>query len=77
MLFFVKNNLLHNFKIATPSNLERYVDWRIRESREESGRLSYLSGKDRLEIIRELPLIELTTQSEVNVGSLIVSQVQI
>jgi hypothetical protein len=69
--FFVKNNLLHNFKIAIPSDLDKYVDWRIRESREESGRLSYLSGKDRLEVIKELPLIELTTQSEVNVGSLI------
>jgi hypothetical protein len=69
--FFVKNNLLHNFKIAIPSDLEKYVDWRIRESREESGRLSFLSGKDRLEVIKELPLIELTTQSEVNVGSLI------
>jgi hypothetical protein len=69
--FFVKNNLLHKFNIATPSNLEKYVDWRIRESREESGSLSYLSGKDRLEIIKELPLIELTTQSEVYVGSLI------
>jgi len=68
--FFVKNNLLHNFKIAAPINLEKYVDWRIRESREESGRLSYLSGRDRLEIIKELPLIELTTQSEVNVASL-------
>lgn len=68
--FFVKNNLLHNFKITAPSNLEKYVDWRIRESREESGRLSYLSGRDRLEIIKELPLIELTTQSEVNVASL-------
>ena len=69
--FFVKNNLLHNFKIAIPSDLDKYVDWRIRESREESGRLSFLSGKDRLEVIKELPLIELTTQSEVNVGSLI------
>jgi hypothetical protein len=69
--FFVKNNLLHNFKIVIPSDLDKYVDWRIRESREESGRLSYLSGKDRLEVIKELPLIELTTQSEVNVGSLI------
>ncbi len=72
--FFIKNNLLHNFKIATPSDLEKYVDWRIRESRDESGRLSYLSGKDRLEAIRELPLIELTTQSEINVGSLIETQ---
>lgn len=69
--FFIKSNLLDNFKISTPSNLEKYVDWRIRESRDISGRLSYLSGKDRLEIIKELPLIELTTQSEVNVASLI------
>ena len=68
--FFIKSNLLDNFKISTPSNLEKYVDWRIRESRDISGRLSYLSGKDRLEIIKELPLIELTTQSEVNVASL-------
>lgn len=69
--FFVKNDLVHKFKVRLPVELEKYVDWRIRESRDESGRLTYLNGEARLKLIKDLIIFDLPTRSEILIEHLI------
>lgn len=57
--FFVKNNLVNQFTIRTPGKLEEYTDYRVRESRDPQGRLSKLSGQDRLNQIKNLNLVNI------------------
>ena len=48
-------------------DLSRFTDWRVRESRDQSGKLTYLSGKDRLNLIGEMPLIDTGTGEQLTV----------
>jgi len=58
-LFFVKNTRLGSLKpLSAP---EAYVECRFRESRDSNGNLNYLSGKNRLMEIENLPLINVIT----------------
>jgi len=57
--FFVKNIYAPFFKIPSPQ--EAYVESKFRESRGINGELTYISGKERLSVVRELPLIDLET----------------
>jgi hypothetical protein len=43
------------------SDLTPFVDWRVRESRDSHGNLSYLAGADRIQAIADLPLVDVTT----------------
>lgn len=52
--YFVRRNRLAGLRELTAR--EAYVESRFRESRDQSGRLTFLSGAARLEVIRELPL---------------------
>ncbi len=68
--FFIKHNLREKFKIAVPVNLDKFVDWRVRDSRDKDGRLSYLNKNDRVNIIGHLPLLEVPTGKLINLNNL-------
>jgi hypothetical protein len=55
--FFVRNDLQHNLR--TLSAKEGYIESKVRESRDRSGRLSFLSGPDRVHLIRDMPVYEI------------------
>lgn len=55
--FFVKKNLVNLFTIRIPGDLEEYTDYRVRESRDAQGRLNKLSGKERLNQIKNLNVV--------------------
>jgi hypothetical protein len=58
-LFFVKNTYASSFKI--PSIQEAYVESKCRESRDVNGKLTYISEKERLYVVRDLPLLDVET----------------
>ena len=55
-LFFVKKEYISDIKVLTPK--EAYVKSKFRESRDESGNLTYLSHKDGLILIQDLPVYD-------------------
>ena len=69
--FFVHSRYVDRFDFDTKSNYNKYVDWRIRESRSPKGELTYLSGSERLKVINDLPLIDLNTMQMHTVGKLL------
>ena len=64
--FFVSEVYSHLIPFNPNPRDERYFDWRIRESRDESAQLNFLSGRDRQTQIAALPLVELQTNKIVN-----------
>ena len=66
--FFVskKHANLFNFDV---SNLNRFTDWRVRESRNPEGNLTYVSGGDRLRLIDGLPLFNTMTEEITHISS--------
>ena len=62
--FFIKNEKINEFSIEIPTNLELFVDSRVRESRDTSGSLSFLSGKDRLRVIETMPVVNVKSNIE-------------
>ena len=59
--YFVRNDLL-NDKISKKSVEEAYKESKYRESRDETYRLSYLRGGERLEIMRGLNVVNVETK---------------
>ena len=57
--FFVKENYAHSLK-SLLKNITAYPS-KFREARNENGCLQYTSGRDRKELIRELPFLNLNT----------------
>jgi hypothetical protein len=58
--FYVRNDLL-NGKLEALSVERGYTESHYRESRDPSGRLTYVSGPDRLRVIAGLPVINVET----------------
>jgi hypothetical protein len=57
--FFVRQDLANNI---IPTEAKRgFVESKVRESRDETGKRTYLSGKERLDIIANMELIDVTT----------------
>lgn len=58
--FFVKHAAFSLLEIEKPNlaDLSSYCDWRVRESRDENGSLTLLSGESRWELIKNLPYVE-------------------
>lgn len=58
--FFVAKKYTNQLNLVFPdiSNLTRYVDWRVRESRNEKGELTFLSKEEGSRLISHLPLLE-------------------
>jgi hypothetical protein len=66
--FFVRRSQLIAFPLNPPStDLECYTDCRVRESRDLSGKLSYLSRDRGLALIGHLPLIDTSTGAQLSV----------
>lgn len=55
--FFVDKQFSEKF-VFDVSDLSRYTDWRVRESRDKGGKLTYLHGEKRSQIIWGLPLFD-------------------
>jgi hypothetical protein len=70
--FFVRRNeaSFDQLVLPDPQNLDRYVDWRVRESRSVNGELTFLTGSARREMIEDLPLVNVNTRSLTNLASL-------
>jgi hypothetical protein len=51
-------------------DLARFTDWNVRESRNPQGRLSYLSGRDRIRVMADAPVTDVVTGAVRTVGSL-------
>ena len=59
--FFVRSDVSSGFQSLSPE--EGYVLSQFRESRDKEGNLSYLSGRQRLEIISDLPVVNVMDNS--------------
>ncbi len=70
--FFIASDCLDKLSIPLPNfnDLEIYVDWRVRESRDKRGRLNYLANAERQKLIANMPLIDLETKAEIFVSDL-------
>jgi hypothetical protein len=66
--YFVRRDRLGILRPLTSE--EGFVDSRFRESRDERGRLTFLSGDDRRRAIAEMPLVDVETGATVRVGDL-------
>lgn len=66
--YFVKRDQLNDLRPLTAE--EGFVDSRFRESRDAQGNLTYLSGEDRIQAVREMPLVDVTNGGAVLVGDL-------
>lgn len=62
--FFVRRDVLGSLRPITPE--EGYMESTFRESRDASGEMTFLSGRERLEAIQDLPFWNVETASMVN-----------
>lgn len=53
------------------ADLRPYVQWTVRESRDEKGRLSYLEGDDRIDVMAGMPLVDVMTGEMLTVEQLL------
>lgn len=58
--FFVRKDLMTE-TLKDLATRHQFVDSRIRESRDPKDRLSYLAGRQRIKLIRDLMVVEVTT----------------
>jgi hypothetical protein len=66
--YFVRNNKIDNLPILTAQ--EAFVDARFRDSRDERGNLTYLTGAERFRAIAELNVHDLRQNKIVSLNSL-------
>ena len=67
-LFFVRNDLLGNMTVLTPK--DAWVQSQFRESRNESGQLTFLSFTERLNLLADMPLVNLDDGKQYNISDL-------
>jgi hypothetical protein len=60
--FFVRNDLL-NGCVEALNPQESFSPSKFREGRDEKGDLTYISGDDRLELVRGLPVFDVETNT--------------
>jgi hypothetical protein len=66
--YFVRSDVAEG--LPAPTVAEAYVESRYRESRDEAGGLTFLSGADRVRAIASLPVWDLEREARVTVGQL-------
>lgn len=59
--FFVRNDLV-NDRVEVLSTEQAFIPSKFRESRDEKGNLTFISGSDRLTRVRGLPVLNVETQ---------------
>jgi hypothetical protein len=67
--FFIRSDIPHGLKSLSPS--EGYVHSSVRESRDKKGNLTFLSGRDRLDLVKDMPLFDVETSRVVNLGGIL------
>ncbi len=67
--FFVRNDVLGDLRALTPA--EAWVPTSFRESRDASGRLTWVNGADRLKLIADLPLVDVSNGESLVVRDLL------
>ena len=69
--FFVRNDRVADVGLpsVTPGDYLAFTDWRLRESRDESGKLSYVSGAERVALIAGLPLVDVVSGERLDVAT--------
>lgn len=66
--FFVRSDLDHGMKRTTVE--DGYVESPHRESRDVAGNLTYVSGAERVALIADMEVVDVTTNSRVRLGDL-------
>ena len=63
--FFVSKKYINKIGLRIPNNkdLKKYADSNIRESRTKNNLLSYLSGKKKIQIIKDCEIIDLSKKT--------------
>ena len=71
--FFIKQEFVKSLDFELPNNneLDEFVDWRVRESRDMNGNLSFLSKTDALKIISNCRITNTATSETYSVGQII------
>lgn len=67
--FFVREDVVGQLRPLSAK--EGYVESTIRESKDPSGNYTYLEGKARLEVMAQMPLIDVVTGKTLHVGDLV------
>jgi hypothetical protein len=63
--YFIKKEKMNGIK---PVSLEEgYVESKFRESRDEKGRLNFISGRDRIKIIQNMEIVELEKNERIKI----------
>jgi hypothetical protein len=68
-IFFVRNDLMKNLKELSPK--EAYVRSKFRESRDPDGQMTFLSFKDRLELIKEKKVVNIVDSKVYTISEII------
>ena len=70
--FFVPRNRRSEIPVTPVDHeqLDRYVQWNVRESRDERGRLSYLSGINRVRVMESMWVVDVINGERVMVADL-------
>lgn len=71
-LFFVRNDRLGNLKPLTAK--DAYVTSRIREARDQEGKLTYLSGNARLQLIQGQNVVDIINNEQFELSELLPKQ---
>ncbi len=65
--FFLHENDAESFPLDLPKDLEKYVDWRVRESRDLNKRLDFKSIKEAQKLIGDMELVNVSTNTATSV----------
>ena len=66
--FFVSKDIANLIPTKISQDYSVYTDWRIRETRSESGALNFATGYDRVKTMMDQKLINIETGTETSVG---------
>ncbi len=67
--FFIRNDL--SSKFPDVSVYQGYVDSKFRESRDINGSLTYISGINRLQLIKDLPVVNILDNSQIKLSEIL------
>jgi hypothetical protein len=70
--FFVASSDRDSVPVAPVdlNDLNPFVQWNVRESRDSSGSLSYLSGDQRVQVMADMPVVDVLSGERLTVGEL-------
>jgi hypothetical protein len=66
--FFVTKEIANQIPTRISEDYSVYTDWRIRETRTKSGALNFVTGYDRVNMMKDQRLIDVETGADTSVG---------